>query len=137
MQIDDTVNPKLLGDYRFYVGAEDYDKTSKMIFGHLLEMGLREDMQVLDMGAGSLRVGRWLIAFLQPGHYTGVEPEEMMVRIGLRENLPSELIEHKKPKFFYFQIQTQPNPYQARRWRIPLSPPPAQPAPEKAWIWGY
>lgn len=101
MQIDETYNPRLLSDYRYYVGTEDYDKTSRNIFGHLIELGLREDMHVLDMGAGSLRVGRWLITFLQPGHYTAVEPEELMVRIGLRENLPSEIIEYKKPKFFH------------------------------------
>ena len=58
--------------YRAYVGPPaDYDLVSAMVFNLLTSMGLRQHHRVLDIGCGSLRVGRLLIPYLNPKNYFG------------------------------------------------------------------
>jgi len=65
----------------------------------LTSLGLREDHRVLDIGCGSLRVGRLLIPYLRPGNYVGVEPEGWLVEQGIREELGTDLVKIKRPRF--------------------------------------
>jgi hypothetical protein len=37
---------------------------------------------VLDVGCGALRVGYWLIHFLEPENYYGIEPKKRMLGTG-------------------------------------------------------
>jgi len=70
--------------YRAYVGpSQDYDLISAMVFNLLTSVGLRQHHRVLDIGCGSLRVGRLLIAYLNQGNYFGVEPNEWLVSDGI------------------------------------------------------
>lgn len=63
--------------YREYVGPEtEYDLIGAMQFRLLSTLGLRENHKLLDFGCGSLRAGRLFIPYLNPGNYTGVEPNE-------------------------------------------------------------
>ena len=51
--------------YRAYVGPpEDYDLIAAMVFNLLTTLGLRQHHSVLDIGCGSLRIGRLLIPYL-------------------------------------------------------------------------
>lgn len=65
----------------------------------MIEHGLYPDSSVLDIGCGSLRLGYWLINFLQPGCYHGIEPENARVRWGLNYLVGPDVAEAKRPRF--------------------------------------
>lgn len=65
----------------------------------LLDEGLEPDSKVLDIGCGSLRAGYWLIHFLDPGRYFGIEPDPAMLAGGLNRILEPGLAAEKKPRF--------------------------------------
>jgi SAM-dependent methyltransferase len=56
-------------------------------------------MRVLDVGCGALRVGYWLMPFLDPGCYFGIEPNREMLNMGLEELVEPEVIERAQPRF--------------------------------------
>jgi SAM-dependent methyltransferase len=88
--------------YRAYVGPpEDYDLIAGMTFNLLTTLGLRQHHSLLDVGCGSLRVGRLLIPYLNRGKYFGVEPNEWLVDEGIRRELGKSLLEIKRPTFFF------------------------------------
>lgn len=93
-------------NHRDYVGPQGrYEATGKDFFALLLRHGLREEHSFLDIGCGSLRLGRLLIPFLLPGRYHGLEPGEVWVRAGLRQEVVARfgpaLVEHKQPIFVH------------------------------------
>ena len=64
-----------MASYRNFVGPQErYDIVSAMTFNLLTTLGLRQHHRVLDIGCGSLRNGRLLIPYLDPGNYVGFEP---------------------------------------------------------------
>ena len=65
----------------------------------LLSEGLHPNSKVLDLGCGCLRGGYWLIHFLAPDCYFGIEPNRKMLDAGIRILLEPEHIDIKKPKF--------------------------------------
>lgn len=88
--------------YRAYVGPpERYDLIAAMTFNLLTTLGLREYHKVLDIGCGSLRIGRLLIPYLNPGNYTGIEPHQWLVEDGITHEIGKDLIEIKKPRFLF------------------------------------
>ena len=88
--------------YRAYVGPpEDYDLVAAMTFNLLTTLGLRQHHSLLDIGCGSLRIGRLLIPYLNRGKYFGVEPNEWLVDEGIRRELGKSLVEIKRPTFFF------------------------------------
>lgn len=88
--------------YRAYVGPPDnYDLISAMVFNLLTSIGLRQHHRVLDVGCGSLRVGRLLIPYLNPNSYFGVEPNKWLVDAGIMNEVGEDLIKIKKPTFSY------------------------------------
>ena len=88
--------------YRAYVGPpEDYDLIAAMTFNLLTTLGLRQHHSLLDVGCGSLRIGRLLIPYLNRGKYFGVEPNEWLVKEGIKRELGEALLEIKRPTFFF------------------------------------
>lgn len=88
--------------YRAFVGPpEDYDLISAMVFNLLTSMGLRQHHRVLDIGCGSLRVGRLLIPYLNTNNYFGVEPNKWLVDDGITNEIGTDLIKIKKPTFSF------------------------------------
>ena len=57
------------------------------------------DSRVLEIGCGVLRVGYWLIHFLDKRCYYGIEPAQERVRIGKEHLFSTEIIELKEPQF--------------------------------------
>jgi SAM-dependent methyltransferase len=91
-------------DYQEYVGPkEEYYEMGPRVLNLLLALGLREDHYLLDIGCGSLRIGRLLIPFLLPEHYCGVEPQSNYIEDGLEREVKSkfgeQLTEYKRPRF--------------------------------------
>ena len=88
--------------YRAYVGPpEDYDLVAAMAFNLLTTLGLRQHHSLLDIGCGSLRIGRLLIPYLNRGKYFGVEPNEWLVDEGIRRELSETLVQIKRPTFCF------------------------------------
>ncbi len=65
----------------------------------LLAEGLRPDAKVLEFGCGCLRIAYWLVRFLDPRGYHGIEPARARVEYGLRYLFSPEEIRLKRPRF--------------------------------------
>jgi cyclopropane fatty-acyl-phospholipid synthase-like methyltransferase len=88
--------------YRAYVGPPKYyDVISAMCFNLLTNLGLRDHNKVLDVGCGSLRLGRLLIPYLNKGNYFGIEPNEWLVNDGITNEISQGLVDLKKPVFSF------------------------------------
>src|SRR5579863_3214576 len=88
--------------YRAYVGPpEDYDLIAAMTFNLLTTLGLRQGHRVLDVGCGSLRLGRLLIPYLNAGNYTGIEPNKWLVDEGVQRETGLDQIRTKQPTFYF------------------------------------
>jgi len=74
--------------YTAYVGPpSQYDFMGATQFALLFHLGLRARHKVLDFGCGSLRAGRLLIPYLDPGNYYGIEPNTWLVKEGIERQL--------------------------------------------------
>lgn len=76
-----------------------FDTAGRMQLVTLLTEGLFPDSAVLDVGCGCLRGGYWLIHFLDPGRYHGIEPNRAMLEAGVAELLEPGLADLKQPRF--------------------------------------
>ena len=70
-----------------------------MQFQVLLAHGLVPGSTVLDIGCGALRAGYWLIHFLRPGGYHGIEPFREMVDAAREQILEPGIEAEKQPIF--------------------------------------
>lgn len=88
--------------YRAYVGPpDDYDLVAAMSMGLLTLLGLRQQHRLLDIGCGSLRIGRLLIPYLNRGGYTGLEPNQWLVNEGIQNEVGQSQIDIKQPRFVF------------------------------------
>jgi len=88
--------------YRAFVGPpEEYDLIAAMTFSLLVTLGLRQYHVVLDVGCGSLRIGRLLIPYLSRGNYFGIEPNRWLVEEGIKRETGRALISIKRPTFIF------------------------------------
>ncbi len=63
--------------------------------------GVRAHHSVIDVGCGSLRIGRLLIPYLNIGNYIGVEPNKWLVYDGIRYETGKDLINMKRPNLIF------------------------------------
>lgn len=66
-----------------------------------MSKGLRPHHRFLDIACGSLRLGQFLIPYLDEGCYLGLEGEEMLVKAGLEHEILPDLAAMKKPRFSF------------------------------------
>jgi SAM-dependent methyltransferase len=96
--------------YRAFVGPpQDYDLIAATSFGLMTSLGLRQHHRVLDVGCGSLRIGRLLIPYLNAGNYCGIEPNRWLVDEGINRETGRDQLRIKRPRF-YFGTDTQDLP---------------------------
>jgi hypothetical protein len=81
------------------VPAETFADAGRRQFRALLDEGLNPESIVLDIGCGCLRAGYWLVRFLDPGNYHGIEPARQRVDYGLRYLFTDDEINLKRPRF--------------------------------------
>jgi SAM-dependent methyltransferase len=79
--------------------VKDFERVGRLQLITLLRAGIYPQSKVLDIGCGCLRGGYWLIHFLAPGHYCGIEPNRTMLEAGLRHLLEPEALRTKQPRF--------------------------------------
>jgi SAM-dependent methyltransferase len=79
--------------------AHEFEAMGRFQLITLLRCGLYPDSKVVDIGCGCLRGGYWLINFLQPGKYFGIEPNLEMLAVGKNQILGTPLLEEKRPHF--------------------------------------
>lgn len=86
--------------YRAFVGPPgEYDLIAALSFSLLTALGLRQHHRLLDVGCGSLRVGRLLIPYLNRGGYVGIEPQGWLVQEGVEREIGADLVRIKAPVF--------------------------------------
>jgi cyclopropane fatty-acyl-phospholipid synthase-like methyltransferase len=86
--------------YRMFVGPRYlYKKTGEIVLKHLIELGLKKDMSVLDVGCGSLSIGISLINYLDKNKYCGIEPEQWLIDCALGKEFDYDVQDKKNPRF--------------------------------------
>jgi hypothetical protein len=83
------------------VPVETFEQAGREQLIALLRVGLCPESRVVEIGCGCLRVAYWLIRFLEPGGYCGIEPARERVGHGLNYLFDAEEIERKRPRFDY------------------------------------
>ena len=97
------VRAEQMMDRNGFVGVprDTFEAGGRAQFIRLLEHGLLPESRVLEIGCGCLRVGYWLIRFLDSGCYHGIEPARDRVRLGRETLFSGDELERKKPRFDY------------------------------------
>jgi len=78
---------------------ELFENAGRLQISTLIREGLNPDAKLLDVGCGCLRAGYWLVRFLDPECYFGIEPNQQMLEAGIRNCLTPQLVLEKKPCF--------------------------------------
>jgi SAM-dependent methyltransferase len=76
-----------------------FESAGRLQFSTLIREGLWPHSKVLDIGCGALRAGYWLVRFLEPERYYGIEPNRKMLDKGIEYVLTPELLRAKRPAF--------------------------------------
>lgn len=87
-------------NHRAFVGPPaQYDFMGATQFRLLTALGIREEHRLLDVGCGSLRAGRFLIQYLMPRRYCGIEPNHWLIEQACEMELGADLFRIKQPRF--------------------------------------
>lgn len=98
MDIEKTAG--ILSQQRFLgVPVKGFGNGGKEQLIYLLTAGLNPSSKIVDLGCGVLRAGYWLIHFLDPGCYCGIEPYTWRLEMGIKYILEPEVMEFKRPRF--------------------------------------
>jgi hypothetical protein len=76
----------------------EFEPGGRIMFEVLLREGLAPSSRLLDVGCGALRLGYWVMRFLDPGCYFGIEPNVEMRELGLQLIEP-DVISRAQPSF--------------------------------------
>jgi SAM-dependent methyltransferase len=103
-----------LAEKTFLGGRADvFEAMGRLQLIWLLRIGLYPESRVLDLGCGCLRGGFWLIHFLRPERYFGIEPNREMLEVGKSEIVGPEIMAEKRPRFL-FNDQFDPSAFEVR-----------------------
>lgn len=80
------------GSHRNFVGGLDWrwERGGLGQLTFLKKHGLRPEHKFLDVGCGSLRAGRHLVDYLEPGNYYGVDASRSVIQAGYDVELTDE-----------------------------------------------
>jgi hypothetical protein len=83
----------------FGVPIAGFENAGRQQFVLLVMAGLAPHSKVLDIGCGVLRAGYWLIQFLDPHCYHGIEPNRDRLEAGKTFILETDTEKIKQPRF--------------------------------------
>ena len=87
-------------DHKKFVGPQDkFDEMGEHQFDVMKQVGVKKTSDVLDIGCGSMRGGKFLLDYLGAGKYHGIEPNEPLLKKGLFAEVDEALVREKTPKF--------------------------------------
>jgi len=89
-----------LGLHYEQMSGEKWERMGRLQFDFLRSQGMMPSHYLLDVGCGTLRGGRHAIAYLEPGHYYGVEKETRRLDLARRHVLPAGGLEARIPRLF-------------------------------------
>ncbi|MGE0231617.1 MAG: hypothetical protein AB7O39_11695 [Flavobacteriaceae bacterium] len=81
------------------VPSRTFDEGGRRQFIALLCEGLSPESRLCEIGAGCLRTAYWLIRFLEPRRYCGIEPFRDRVTWGLDTLFTGDMLADKQPRF--------------------------------------
>jgi glycosyl transferase family 4 len=81
------------------VPLDGFEEEGRLQLATLLQLGLRPQSKLLDIGCGCLRGGYWLIHFLDAGCYCGIEPHRRRLELGLSLLLEPGVADARRPRF--------------------------------------
>lgn len=84
--------------HRQYIGGL-WEEIGKLQFDFLVNNGLKSSDVLMDIACGSLRAGVHLIPYLKSGHYLGIDKEQSLINLGLKNEIKEDILDQKKPKF--------------------------------------
>lgn len=80
-------------------GIKRFERTGRAQLEALIRHGLYPRHRLLDIGCGALCGGWWMIHFLEPGRYCGLEPNRFMFQAGVAHLVEPGLFEARRPRF--------------------------------------
>lgn len=72
--------------------STNWEDVGRMQFEFLLREGLQPHHHLLDIGCGSFRGGRFVIDYLQEGHYFGIDREAQHLEAGMKHVLAHRVV---------------------------------------------
>lgn len=78
--------------------VEYFEPLGRLQFSLMVREGIYPWSKVLDIGCGCLRGGYWMVHFLDPDCYFGIEPNVSVAVAGLSELLEPEALREKHPR---------------------------------------
>lgn len=81
------------------VPMETFQQAGREQLVSLLNEGMNPESKIVEIGCGCLRIAYWLLRFLDPGCYHGIEPARERVEYGLRYLFDAGEVELKRPRF--------------------------------------
>lgn len=90
--------------HRSYVGGRDAERwysIGKLQYHFLIAHGLGHHHNFLDIACGSLRLGQFLIPYLDRGKYFGLEALPALVDRGIEQEFFHDIIQLKAPRFSF------------------------------------
>jgi len=88
--------------HRGFVGGKNVELwygIGMLQYHFLISQGIKPSSRFLDLGCGALRLGQYLIPFLEAGNYYGLDAEPNLIRAGLSVEIPSDIVDMKSPVF--------------------------------------
>src|SRR5687768_10836334 len=85
-------------DHRAMVGS-NWDKIGQWQFDFMKSRGgLTPDDVFCDVACGSFRGGRFFVPYLKPGHYLGIDKQDVLIREGRVKEIPPDVWDRQKPE---------------------------------------
>jgi SAM-dependent methyltransferase len=73
----------------------------RYLFDFVVDSGLRPEHRLLDFGCGALRLGIWVIPYLEAGNYFGVDSHLVSLEAATTYEIPLHRLEAKRPRLLW------------------------------------
>jgi SAM-dependent methyltransferase len=73
----------------------------RYLFDFVVDSGLRPEHRLLDFGCGALRLGIWVIPYLEAGNYFGVDSHFESLEAAATYEIPLHRLEQQRPRLLW------------------------------------